>query len=205
MHDALAQDSLAIEGGFADPVIAGQRAFKAVMDALSRPGTLQRLPNEAAPPAPLPQGLAEIALTLCDHDSPVWLDPGLVSENAVADWLRFHTGATLVNKPVEADFAFVIGALPPLSSFALGSDEYPDRSTTIVLSLPSLTAGPQLVLRGPGIKTEAIISPAGLPGDILTQWGENREQFPRGIDLLLVGPEGLIGLPRTTRISLGAQ
>ena len=79
-------DTIAIEGGFADPVIAGQRAFKAVMDALARPGTIQRLPNEARPPAPLPQGLAEIALTLCDHDSPVWLDAGLVSENAVCDW-----------------------------------------------------------------------------------------------------------------------
>ena len=199
------QHDLSIEGGFADPVIAGQRAFKAVMDALSRPGTIQRLPNEARPPSPLPQGLAEIALTLCDHDSPVWLDARLVSENAASDWLRFHTGATLMNDPAKADFAFVIGALPPLASFALGTDEYPDRSTTIVLSLPSLTHGPALILRGPGIKAEAIISPTGLPGDFLTQWTENREQFPRGIDLLLVGPEGLIGLPRTTRITLGSQ
>lgn len=198
-------DTIAIEGGFADPVIAGQRAFKAVMDALARPGTIQRLPNEARPPAPLPQGLAEIALTLCDHDSPVWLDAGLVSENAVCDWLRFHTGATLMNAPAEADFAFVIGDLPPLATFALGSDEYPDQSTTIVLALPSLTAGPALTLRGPGIKQTAIISPAGLPGDFLTRWAENREQFPRGIDLLLVGPEGLIGLPRTTRISQGGE
>lgn len=198
-------DTIAIEGGFADPVIAGQRAFKAVMDALARPGTIQRLPNEARPPAPLPQGLAEIALTLCDHDSPVWLDAGLVSENAVCDWLRFHTGATLMNAPAEADFAFVIGDLPPLATFALGSDEYPDQSTTIVLALPSLTAGPALTLRGPGIKETAIINPAGLPGDFLTRWAENREQFPRGIDLLLVGPEGLIGLPRTTRISQGGE
>lgn len=197
--------ALAIEGGFADPVIAGQRAFKAVMDALSRPGTLHQLPAEATSPAPLPQGLAEIALTLCDHDSPVWLDAGLVSEDAVADWLRFHTGAPLVNGTAEADFAFVIGALPPLASFALGSDEYPDQSSTIVLALPSLTTGPQLVLRGPGIRTEAIISPAGLPGDFLTQWAKNRQQFPRGIDLLLVAPEGLIGLPRTTRIAPGGQ
>ena len=198
-------DTIAIEGGFADPVIAGQRAFKAVMDALARPGTIQRLPNEARPPAPLPQGLAEIALTLCDHDSPVWLDAGLVSKNAVCDWLRFHTGATLMNAPAEADFAFVIGDLPPLATFALGSDEYPDQSTTIVLALPSLTAGPALTLRGPGIKQTAIINPAGLPGDFLTRWAENREQFPRGIDLLLVGPEGLIGLPRTTRISQGGE
>lgn len=200
-----ADQALAIEGGFADPVLAGQRAFKAVMDALARPGTIQQLPREAAPPEALPQGLAEIALTLCDHDSTVWLDPDLVSENAVSEWLKFHTGAPIVAKTQEADFAFVTSSLPALESFALGSDEYPDRSTTVVLSLASLTGGPALTLRGPGIKTEAHISPAGLPGDFLAQWTENREQFPRGIDLLLVGPEGLIGLPRTTRISLGGQ
>lgn len=200
-----ADQTLAIEGGFADPVLAGQRAFKAVMDALARPGTIQHLPSEATPPAPLPQGLAEIALTLCDHDSTVWLDPELVSENAVSDWLKFHTGAPIVAETERADFAFVTSSLPRLESFALGSDEYPDRSTTIVLSLPSLTGGPAVTLRGPGIKSEAHISPAGLRGDFLAQWTQNREQFPRGIDLLLVGPEGLIGLPRTTRISLGGE
>ena len=200
MHDALA-----IEGGFADPVFGGQRAFKAVMDALARPGTLQRLPGEARPPQPLPQGLAEVALTLCDHDTSVWLDPALVSEQAVTSWLRFHTGAALVDATARADFAFVVGALPPLDSFALGSDQCPDRSTTVVLSLSSLTTGAALGLRGPGIKDAATINPAGLPGEFLDQWTENREQFPRGIDLLLVGPEGLVGLPRTTRISAGGQ
>lgn len=199
------QSDLAIEGGFADPVLAGQRAFKAVMNALARPGTIQRLPDEARPPAPLPQGLAEVALTLCDHDTTVWLDAALVAESAVVDWLRFHTGTNLLEAPDAADFAFVIGALPPLGSFALGSDEYPDQSTTIVLALPSLTTGPALTLRGPGIKDTAVVNPAGLGGDFLRQWGENREQFPRGVDLLLVGPEGLIGLPRTTRISQGGQ
>ncbi len=199
------QSDLAIEGGFADPVTAGQRAFKAVMNALARPGTIQRLPDAARPPAPLPQGLAEVALTLCDHDTTVWLDAGLVAEQAVVDWLRFHTGTNLVDAPEAADFAFVIGELPSLQSFALGSDEYPDQSTTIVLALPSLTAGPALSLRGPGIKDTAVMNPAGLGGDFLRQWAENREQFPRGVDLLLVGPEGLIGLPRTTRISQGGQ
>ena len=78
-----------------------------------------------------------------------------------------------------------------------------DQSTTIVLALPSLTAGPALTLRGPGIKDASAIHPSGLPGDFLAQWADNRQQFPRGLDLLLVGPEGLIGLPRSTRISIG--
>jgi alpha-D-ribose 1-methylphosphonate 5-triphosphate synthase subunit PhnH len=198
-------EALAIDGGFAEPVLAGQRAFKAVMDALSRPGIIQHLPGEATAPSAMPQGLGEIALTLCDHDSPIWLDSNLASENAVLEWLKFHTGAPIVADRNEADFAFVTTALPPLASFALGTDEYPDRSTTIVLAVPSLTAGPALTLRGPGIKETAIISPAGLPGDFLGQWAENRAQFPRGVDLLLVAPVGVIGLPRTTRISLGGQ
>ncbi|WP_395821204.1 phosphonate C-P lyase system protein PhnH [Devosia sp.] len=200
-------DTLAIEGGFADPVIAGQRGFKAIMDALARPGTVQQLPAEAQPPAPLPRGLAEIALTLCDHDSPVWLDPTLAAAGIVAEWLRFHTGAPLVTAVRDADFAFVTaeGQLPNLAAFAIGTDEYPDRSATISLSVPSLTGGPALRLRGPGIKDEASIDPQGLPADFIAQWAENRALFPRGVDLLLVAPEGLIGLPRSTRISAGGQ
>jgi len=200
-------DTLAIEGGFADPVLAGQRGFKAVMDALARPGTIQHLPGEAAPPALLPRGLAEIALTLCDHDSPIWLDPILAAEPVVADWLAFHTGAPRVATPGAADFAFVIAEkhLPKLSEFAVGTDEYPDRSATICLAVTALAGGPDLTLRGPGIKDRAIVSPLGLPGDFLAQWADNRALFPRGIDLLLVAPEGLIGLPRSTRISTGGQ
>jgi alpha-D-ribose 1-methylphosphonate 5-triphosphate synthase subunit PhnH len=194
-----------IEGGFADAVLAGQRAFKAVMDALARPGTVQQLPGEASPPAPMPQGLAEIALTLCDHDSPLWLDAGLAAEAAVADWLRFHTGAPITADAGAADFAFAASGLPGLDGFARGSDEYPDRSTTIVLAVPALEGGPALTLRGPGIKEKAVIAPTGLPEDFVAQWAENRAQFPRGIDLLLVAPEGLIGLPRSTRIEHGGR
>jgi alpha-D-ribose 1-methylphosphonate 5-triphosphate synthase subunit PhnH len=35
--------------------------------------------------------MAALALALCDADTPLWHDGGA----AVADWLRFHTGAPL--------------------------------------------------------------------------------------------------------------
>jgi len=191
-----------IEGGFADPVIHGQFVFKAVMDALARPGSIHEIDDLANPPTPLTQELAAVALTLVDHDTPVWLDAALSAAPAVLDWLSFHTGAPVVKDAGAAHFAFVssVGELPALDAFAMGTDEYPDRSTTIVLALESIDDGEVLTLKGPGIEHEAELSPAGLPDDFETQWAENREKFPRGIDLVLVAPGVLAALPRTTVI-----
>lgn len=199
--------SIDLEGGFADPVLDAQRGFRALMDALADPGTKRPLDLGLIPPAPLTQELAAVALTICDHESPLWLDSRLSDSTAVRDWLKFHAGAPLVDDPALAHFALVTdaGNLPALNSFALGTDQYPDRATTIVMALPALEGGPRLVLRGPGIKDRRTISPFGLPGDFVAQWLENREQFPRGVDLLLVADGTVIGLPRTTRISLEDQ
>lgn len=192
---------LAIEGGFADPVLDAQGVFRAIMEALARPGCPQALPRHAGPPAPLTPELGSVALTLCDHDSPVWLDARLAADAAVTGWLRFQCGTPLTSDPAAAQFALVSdGALlPPLERFTQGSDEYPDRSTTVVLATGASQR--RLTLRGPGIKGE-LTTTLPVPGDdFIAQWRENRARFPRGIDLLLVGDGAVIGLPRSTRIA----
>lgn len=195
--------SAVLERGFADPVLDAQDAFRAVMSALANPGTPHALALTAAPPAALPVELGTIALTLCDHDTPVWLDPALASDGTIVDWLRFHAAVPIVGDPAQAAFAFVgeVSMLPPIGIFGLGTDEYPDRSTTIALALLSFTGGRTLTLRGPGIAGARSIAPQGLPDDFLTQWADNRAQFPRGVDLLLVAEGQVLGLPRTTRIT----
>lgn len=190
-----------IVGGFADQVLGAQSVFRAIMDALARPGTVQSIATDAAPPAPLTAELAAVALTLCDHDTPVWLDPVLAASPAITGWIAFHCGAPVTSDPAEAQFALVSDAarLPDLAVFGQGTDEYPDRSTTIVVAADAATHA--VTLRGPGIK-DALSTDLPLPGDdFLAQWAENRERFPRGIDLLLVRAGTLVGLPRTTRIS----
>ncbi len=192
-----------IEGGFADLVLGGQSVFRATMNALARPGTVQSITSDAAPPAPLTPELGAMALTLCDHDSPMWLDPVLSGSDAVRAWIAFHCGAPIVKDPAGAQFALVtdVGQLPRISAFGQGTDEYPDRSTTIVLAAGADERA--VTLRGPGIKDQLATSLPLPGGDFLDQWAENRLRFPRGVDLLLVRRGTLVGLPRTTRISKG--
>jgi alpha-D-ribose 1-methylphosphonate 5-triphosphate synthase subunit PhnH len=197
-------EQMTLDGGFDEPVLGAQTAFRAIMDALANPGQPQAL-TPVSVGAGLAPELAAVALTLCDHDSPLWLDPALAGNDGIVAWLRFQTGAPLVSDPGKAQFALAANAamLPALERFALGTDEYPDRSTTIALALPALSGGTPLTLRGPGIKDTQTIAPVGLPQGFMAQWTDNRALFPRGVDLLLVADGQVIGLPRTTRISEG--
>ena len=191
-----------IEGGFADPVLAAQDVFRAVMDAMARPGTIHRLAAPARPPAPLSATAGAVALTLCDQDTPVWLDPRLAASPEVAAWIGFHCGAPIAHSPAEAHFALVShpAELIALENFAQGSQEYPDRSATLVFQLEALETGRRLALEGPGIEREASLAPHPLPRHFVEQWKQNRARFPRGVDLILAGPDAVACLPRTTRI-----
>jgi len=190
-----------LTAGFADPVRASQATFRAVLDAMARPGTVQ--PLLTAPPAPprLSAGAAAIALTLCDHDTPVWLDGDLRANAAVADWLRFHCGCPVADDPGRAVFAFAQGAtVPAFETFNLGTADYPDRSTTLVLQVTSLQAGGGLALAGPGIRDRNALEAAPLPDDMTARLARNHGLFPRGIDLLLVSADAVAGLPRSVRV-----
>jgi alpha-D-ribose 1-methylphosphonate 5-triphosphate synthase subunit PhnH len=192
-------DTHTLDGGFADPVMQSQTAFRAVMDALANPGTIQDLTLGLTPPSSLSPELAAIALTLCDHDTTLWLDRDLATD-AVLGWLRFHTSAPITSERTQAQFALTRDPAVLLADFNQGTDLYPDRSTTVALAIQSVSGGETLTLTGPGIESAITIAPQGLPADFLAQWAENGTQFPRGVDLLLVADGQLIGLPRTTRI-----
>ncbi|MBZ9959450.1 phosphonate C-P lyase system protein PhnH [Mesorhizobium sp. BR1-1-14] len=191
-----------IEGGFADPVFNAQTVFRAVMDAMARPGSVQPLPALARPPAPLSAISGAVALALCDNDTPLWLDPALHASAAVMSWLGFHSGAPLANTPADAHFAFVASPaeMMALDGFSQGTQDYPDRSTILILQVGDLTSGTPLLLEGPGIEKTATIAPALMPRHFIEQWKQNINRFPRGVDIILAAHDSLACLPRTTRI-----
>lgn len=191
----------AFAAGFADPVFESQRVFRATMQAFARPGSPQAIATGLVPPAPLSPEAVAVLLALADHETPLWLDAILAGSDA-PDFLRFHTGAPIVLDPSEADFALVSepALCPPLSRFAQGVPEYPERSTTLILSVATLQGDHELTLGGPGIAGEAWLAPSPLPDDFVWQWAANGALYPRGIDCLLVAPGAVAGLPRTTRV-----
>lgn len=183
------------------PAFESQATFRALMDALARPGEIRRIPGVTAP-APLLPATAAILRSLADYETPVWLDARIAQESAAVDWIRFHTGAPITRDANEAAFAVIAdaGDMPRFAEFAQGTAEYPDKSTTIIVQMDSFD-GEAFTLAGPGIKTERVVTLGALPGDFLDRWAENRALFPRGIDLVLVSGEQAIALPRTVRIS----
>jgi alpha-D-ribose 1-methylphosphonate 5-triphosphate synthase subunit PhnH len=188
--------------GFADPVRGAQASFRVILDALAHPGRIEKLPVglAATPPAPLGVAAAAIALTLCDIDTPIWLDAPLA---AASRYLSFHCGAPAAPNPAHASFAFATNsaALPSLESFALGSDEYPDRSTTLVIEVGGLIPDRGIRLVGPGIRSEALLSALGLPAHFWEERAALAELLPRGLDIILVSGAELAALPRWARVA----
>lgn len=193
--------------GFADKVLSAQTTFRSVMDAMARPGSVQRIAAVAGSPAPMMRGTAAIALTLFDHDTPLWLDAQMSETTDIAKWLRFHTGAPVVAESSISSFALIgdAGALPALDRFAFGSNEYPDRSTTLILQIESLAQGRVFELRGPGIDGTATLRAAVEPADLIERLAINVELFPRGIDVVLVADDAVIAIPRTTRVTVKGE
>ena len=191
-----------LPAGFAGKVLSAQATFRSVMDAMARPGSVQRVTAVSGAPAAMMRGTAAIALTLFDHDTPVWLDPLLSETSDVGKWLKFHTSAPVIAGSSICSFA-VIGdarALPALDRFAFGTNEYPDRSTTVILQVESLTQGTVFELRGPGIDGTAMLRATLQPADLFERLAINATMFPRGIDVVLVADDAVVAIPRTTRL-----
>lgn len=191
-----------LPAGFADKVLSAQSTFRSVMDAMARPGSIQRIASAAGTPPAMMRGTAAIALTLFDHDTPIWLDPKMSATPDVGKWLKFHTSAPVVADSTIASFAFVGDPknLPALDRFAFGSSEYPDRSTTLILQVESLGDGPAVELQGPGIDGTAALRASIQPRDLFERLSINAALFPRGIDAVLVHDDCIVAVPRTTRL-----
>jgi alpha-D-ribose 1-methylphosphonate 5-triphosphate synthase subunit PhnH len=181
-----------LSGGFTDAPRDGSRAFRAILNAMARPGMIVDLAT-ASGPAPISPAAATVLLTLCDRTTPLHL-AGEYDSPSLRDWIAFHAASPIV---AAEDAVFALGnwaALQPLARFAIGTPEYPDRSATLIVDGHDF-GGAVSTLAGPGIRDSAELALPDAPA-----FTANHALFPLGWDAILTAGTRLAALPRSTEI-----
>lgn len=186
-----------IAPAFKAPVFDAAYAYRAILSALCRPGTVHDLPTPVDPPAPLCPALSAVLLTLCDFDTPIWWAPPFGDD--VKGWCAFHTGAPAAELSCASFVIAQVGAVPDLMALSAGTDERPDRSAMLVIGCERL-GGKDVMMTGPGIDGSVPFGSDALTPGFLNAWRVNGQRFPRGVDVILCAGARVAGLPRTTRI-----
>lgn len=187
--------------GFRYPVYDAQKTFRALLDAIARPGTLYPIPAKLQPPAGLTPACALASLTLLDLETRVWLPPDWPAE--VEAWLRFHTGCSFVAETKSADFALLNANQVQLNAFSRGTTTDPETSATLLIQVADFSSGPKVELRGPGIQTREEIRPA-ISAQFWQQW-QRYQDYPLGVDVFLFTADGVLGLPRSVNVELAQE
>ena len=195
--------AVASQRGFDSPVDDSQQVFRGVLEALSRPGSLQQLVVPVEFPGEVSGATAAVLLALTDYSTPIWFDDRFVARG-LPEYLKFHTGAPVA----ELRSAAVFGVVDPtadgsaLDGFALGTAEYPDRSATLILEVPDFGTGQPAVLEGPGIDGTTRFAAPVLSPVIWTALQANSCLFPLGLDIIFTAGDQIAAIPRSTKIEV---
>lgn len=192
--------------GFDDPVHGAQSIFRALLEAMSRPGRKVILDDLPEAPSSLPSSLAAIALTLFDADTKVYL-AGQLDNIDIRNYISFHCGAPYAASIEEADFVLAANAddLPAFSELRKGEVDFPDRSATVFVAIENLSGGEPVELSGPGIKGTMSFGASDLTSHFWQQMQANQLRYPLGVDVVLCEEHHLAAIPRSTQIQFAKK
>lgn len=189
-----------LNSGFTDAVHQSQQVFRCVLEAMSRPGRIIDLPdNDFQPPDGLGKGAAQIALTLLDFETAVWLD---ADANQAHNYLTFHCGCRVVTETQQAQYLLIsdAAAFDHLRDLHIGTDEHPEIAATVIIEVAGLSNEGGTRLRGPGIDGNSHLHIGNAPQTLWQRVADNAALFPRGIDLILTCGNRIAAIPRSTRL-----
>lgn len=178
-------------------------AFRNLLDAMSRPGTVHGLSDSVAD---RDGALALLARTLLDAEVSV-AGAGADDEPSVRA-MAHASGCRLAALP-EADFVVAGGgsSAGAVSRVRMGTPDWPDSSATVVYLVDRVAQeGGDTVWTGPGIPGER--SPR-IDGFDPAEWERLREAnsgYPIGIDCVFLDASGrILAMPRSTRVRGGSR
>ena len=190
----------ALSPAFTEPVSATQQVFRQALDALAEPGLIHTVEHELELDALCPAAYA-LCLPLLDSDTPLWVAPAL-NTPALRTNLAFHCACPIVDDPAQAVFALLTQTeLDNINAFNPGNDRDPDLSCTLLIQLPTLSNGDAQHLQGPGIEHQRTIE-LPVPSNVWDQ--RRRHTFPQGLDMFFAANRQMMGLPRSTRVTVPA-
>jgi len=173
-----------------DPVHGTRESFRALLDAMSRPGTVEA--------APEPADYAVVA-TLVDHEVGCWTDDEAL-RSALASQGRLDA--------VDQSEAAVVHARDhehvAVEDCRRGSLVEPSDGATVVYRVDDIAEGadpdlPTVELTGPGVDGSARLSVA-LPAAELDAITETQADYPRGVDAVFASSDAVAAIPRSVTL-----
>jgi len=173
------------------PEARANATFRALLWALSSPGSVQQLPVVGA------DSMRTIAEALLDLETTYYAPHPALHGQLLRTGARPRPAAEAL---YQFYWALEHADLAALGAAPVGSYAAPDESATIVIGC-ALGAGTCVALRGPGIDGAAELRVGGLPTGF---WGLRAAagRYPLGWDIFLCDGDRLVGLPRTTTIEV---
>ncbi|QFU84837.1 phosphonate C-P lyase system protein PhnH [Natronorubrum aibiense] len=172
-----------------DPVRDTQQIFRALLDAMARPGTIERTPTTPADHA--------VLATLVDHEVSLHTEDDAVCE-------AFAGAGRLVEAALpDADVVHIAGSTDGRVREAQhGSLKEPSDGATVVYRVDSIETEPTaddvaVTVSGPGVPGTRTFAIGGLPAAELEAIADAQRAFPRGIDVVLTTEDRLAALPRS--------
>lgn len=171
-----------------NPVHDTRATFRALVDAMSRPGTVQRAATDPADHC--------VVATLVDHEVTVHTEDADLRD-ALASEGRYE--------PADPDAADVVHAHGAPSwdvrDANRGTLVEPSDGATVVYRVASLAAGRDgdataVRVEGPGVPDERVVS-VGLPAAELDALADAQSSYPRGVDAVLAAGDRVAALPRS--------
>ena len=192
-----------LPAGFADKVLSAQSTFRSVMDAMARPGSVQRIAAAAGAPPPMMRGTAAIALTLFDHDTPIWLDPrdvrnircrqmAQVPHQRAGDRGFLDLQLRADRRPGRASGARSLCVRQQRISGSFDDADPAGRKPDAGSGASNCAA--------PASTARPCCRPRSSRRTCSSGSRINAALFPRGIDVVLVADDAIVAIPRTTRL-----
>lgn len=189
-----------------DEVFDTQTAFRSIMQALARPGQLQKLDamKKLNPPKPLNAATACIGLTLMSQDSLFHVEEQQFPQGK--EYFSVNTSARFCEIS-EAAFLYIQGqdSTATIAKAHTGLLEYPETSATVIIDVMAMSEEPMadalaLNMQGPGVLDEKTVFIKGINPEILGMIQAKNGEYPLGIDVFMTDKKNqVLGIPRTNQ------